>query len=362
MLLSISRPALAQATIEETDSLSELPEATQKSEEESADVFAPPPEETSAQLHSRIIVLLRAPGDQHVMAQLKAELVASSWDVVELRPPRNEPRSLQEIARDLNARAVLRPGADRLSVDIWVYRSSGAASDAEETISVDTPDLAEQLLAFRVTEALRAHGLRFNPPSREKPPPEPSPEAPPPIAPEKPRYRSRGLLWLEGAPAFSLSPGGLPSELSAYASIGVNLHRRWSIGALGSVPLIGQAIEGREGNATIRTHLVGGALDAFVLDGDSRQLAVRVAFVTTISSMRGQAQSGFISRTDTVLTVAPMIGLAGHIGLSPRLQFVGRIAGGATLPELQVRFGEREAASWGQPFLLLTVGLKFSVF
>jgi lambda repressor-like predicted transcriptional regulator len=315
--------------------------------------------------------LLRAEGDEHAMAQIAAELRSSGWTLIELRRPSGFlGDSLATVGDRFRARAVLRARADRMSIDVWAAPDHGGDASIEETIAADNPELARQTLALSVTEALRARGLRVEP-RREVPVVEPPPvvQEPPASAAQRdrgpsgaPRYGDTSGAWLELAPALGLSPGGLPAELSLYASVSLRAHPRWSVSLLGTAPATGQTLSGEEGTATVRTVLLGAAADYYVVAAPNWEAGLRAGVSSAVTMLNGEARPGYTSGEETEIAAAGLGGASLHYKLSRRFRLVSRTQLGWTFQKLSVRFGNREVAVWGQPFVLLTLGVEASAF
>ncbi|HVR21017.1 MAG TPA: hypothetical protein VMS65_15000 [Polyangiaceae bacterium] len=312
----------------------------------------------------RVILLVRTPGDDGVMARLLAELRQSDWHVVEMRPDeRFEATPLGTLAERERASAAVRLDARRGVVELWVQRPNGPV---EETIAApDGPD--EQVLALRVTEALRARGLLVAPPERRAdadplpqtsatnpPPPKPSTSEKAPPAPEE-----RGALALEVGPAVALSPGGLGPLPLLEGDVRLELAERWSLCLLGFLPLGHQSVSADEGEADVKTSFVGGLVElewARLSFGGFRSGVGASAAITTMSGAADDAD--FASSTDTVTTVAPFVRSSFHVTLGRAFRIRSAVVVGATVPEVQIDFGSRSVATWGEPFVVASVALE----
>ncbi|MEY4579375.1 MAG: hypothetical protein RL701_4078 [Pseudomonadota bacterium] len=128
-------------------------------------------------------LIVRVPGDEAVAVPLRAELSSYRFQVVELSErSAGRVRPLADIAQQYSAQAALRAVADQIAVELWI-----AGGDANPTGSVEVvragPGSEPTVLALRVTEVMRARGLRLVlPPSPVpvviEPTPRPTTEAP----------------------------------------------------------------------------------------------------------------------------------------------------------------------------------------
>jgi hypothetical protein len=314
----------------------------------------------------RVLLLVRTPGDERVMELVLAELEPHDWRVVELRPDaRDAPAPLGEIAARQAATAVLRFSRELGAIELWV---AGAAGASEETIATPGEVTSDQVLALRATEALRARGLDFGlrprveePARAEKsaPPPEPLPR-PAPVPPDEPSEPAappaRGLS-LELGPGVSASPGGMGALLLFGAAARADLSEELALSAAAWLPLTSARVRGAEGSADWASSFFGGSLDVSL--ASAGPLAVRAAggALVTVTRMTGAPATGFDGRSDSVVTAVPFLRTTLRAALGDR--FGVWLAGyaGLSFPEVRMSFGEREAARFGRPLLLASIGV-----
>ena len=310
-------------------------------------------------------MLVRTPGDDGVMARLRADLRESQWRILEIRPDeRFERPPLGASAERERASAAIRVDALRGVIELWVLRPDGPV---EETIASDEQH-SEQVLALRGAEALRARGLLPSRPEQGSPAPAvpgatetaPVVDAPPPPR-AKTRPRDAARLWLALGPGVALSPGGLGPLPLAELGLRLDFAERWSLHADGLLPVSPQSVAAAEGEAEVATYLVSGALDfewARLPFGGVRSGLGAGAAVTTMS---GDADTpGFDGATDTVTTSALLLNTSFHADLAKWLRLRSAVVLGTTLPEVSVRFGSNEVASWGRPLFVASVALEAS--
>lgn len=313
----------------------------------------------------RVILLVRMPGDDGIVQRLRADLRDSQWRIVEIRPDeRYEQPPLGASAERERASAAMRIDARRGVIELWVLRPDGPV---EETIGSSDGQHDEQVLALRGAEALRARGLLVSraelpgevaasvPGTTERAPVADSPELPP--APSERDDATR--LWLAIGPGFLASPGGLGPLPVADVGLRLDFARRWSLHASGVLPLSEQAIEAAEGEAEVATSFVTGALDLEWLRLPFGGIRTGVGGGAAFTAMSGVSDSsGFDAVSDMVTTVALLADSSFHADLTDWLRLRASVALGATLPEVSVRFGSREVASFGHPFFVASAVLE----
>lgn len=344
------------------------------------------------ELQKRSILLVRTPGDEAVVHRVRAELQMQGWRIIELSAPGDATFSddLERLAQEQVATAALRVDAVTGQIEIHIARSWG---NIEETLRNDGGVTDAQVLAFRTTEALRAHGLvvganvatpanenhqrttsetgappRRQAASRAAPPKLTGSERSLVTASERPRLPTGELpatgherLRLALAPAIVGSTGGSGMNFSALAAARVRVASRWSLALSGTFPLSSSRVSGFEGWATVASYLIGGAIERNWLRGANWDVALGLGAAAIVTRMTGHAESGFRGATDLVPTAGPFG--YGRLGakLSPRWRLFVLAQMGTSIPKVKVRFGEHEVATWGQPYALVALGLEFSV-
>jgi hypothetical protein len=331
------------------------------------------------------ILLVRTEGDEPIVLLIRAELRASAWLVVEMGPdPRLAQTRLRDLSASQSAAAAIRVHPEQREIELWVAAARGSTEGTLETLSPEGARSDDRVLALRVTETLRARGLKLDRATEATPPPEPEP---PPQPPQPPTAKARpsataqsasddghssssqeereievapatARLALEVAPATAFSAGGLKPSLDGWLALRLRLTRVWSIAGFGLAPFWSERLVGPEGSARISLSMFGGVTDLHLIR--SRwELRVGAGVGGVLSLMKGAAATGFIGADQTVTAVAPF----GHVALTYALGTggfrlcLGTVVG-ATFPELSVRFAMREAARWGRPFALGSLGIE----
>jgi hypothetical protein len=324
------------------------------------------------------------------MSRLRLELRDGGFQVIELEEERPRTESVGTTAERERVNAAVRVDANRGTVTLWVRRPD---SSIEETFTTRGEGPRSQILAIRVAEALRARGLLLPPPpadsageSDEAAPPNASdagPELPKakvaapretvstPARETAPSERSdevsapastpvlpRSGFSIDLAPGIALSPGGLGPFVVGELALRAELVPDVSVACLGIAPLSRQSLARDEGEAEASTYVVGGLLELEWAHFSFGSLRSGAGGGASITRMTGSAASGFQSETDTVTAFTPLVVTSFQVELSRLFELRTAVLGGATLPEVQMAFGQREVASWGRPFAIATLGLE----
>jgi hypothetical protein len=319
----------------------------------------------------RVILIVRTPGDDGVMTRLRAELMSSDWRVLEIRlDERQAPLPLATIAEQQRAGAAVRVDVRNGAVELWIAQPGGAI---QESLAAPDARAHDQVLALRTAEALRARGLLLEPLARPEPEAEPesrggaspvervaqrAPVATPAaiedrgVARAAPSRLDRSRLWLGLGPGIALSPGGLDSGIVGWPGVRLELGR-WSFSAFGVLPVTRAEVSGSEGRARVATWLVGTATEIEW----ARSLVVGVrsglGLGASATTMSGEPAAGYRGVDDSVFAVAGFLRSSITLVLGPSFRVGPLGLVGATVPSARVAFGGREAARWGQPFVVL---------
>jgi hypothetical protein len=339
---------------------------------------------------SRSILLVRTPGDEATIARLELEFGGGAFQIIEQKPgQRPLGETLGVAAERQRVDAAVRVDAARGTVALWVRKADGFV---EETFTAAGETSASQVLAIRVAESLRARGLLLPP----APEPEPGPtETPPPVTSEAPRpaaapqpvtprstastapipvaseaeagsetaslsapARPRSRFALDLGPGVALSPGGLGPLAVVELGVRVRLTHDLALSLLGIVPLTRQSFASDEGEADVTSYVVGSAFELEWARWSFGSIRSGAGGGASITRMSGRAASGFEGGDDTVTAFTPLALSSFQLGLSSSFDLRTALVVGATLPEVQMAFGDREVASWGRPFVVATLGLE----
>jgi hypothetical protein len=315
---------------------------------------------------ARVLLLVRTAGDERVMALLLAELEPHDWRVVELRPDaRDAPAPLGDIAAKQAATAVVRFSRELGAIELWV---AGAAGPSEETIAAPGEATSDQVLALRATEALRARGLDFGSRPRAEEParaetseprsePLPRPEPVLPDEPSEPAARPARGLSLELGPGVSASPGGMGALLVFGVAARADLGEELAVSAAAWLPLTSPSVRGAEGSADWTSSFFGGSLDVSLASAGPVTVRAAGGALVTVTRMTGAPATGFDGRSDSVVTAVPFLRTTLRAALGDHFGVWLSGSAGLSFPEVRMSFGEREAARFGRPLVLASVGI-----
>lgn len=110
------------------------------------------------------VLIARVAGDGPIIMRLRAELGSYNVRVVELGArPEQRTRSLPDLAAQHGAGAAMRAMPAAMAVELWVSGGAANLQPSSELVSAG-PGRDPEVLATRVTEAMRARGLSLPPP------------------------------------------------------------------------------------------------------------------------------------------------------------------------------------------------------
>lgn len=122
----------------------------------------------SAQSDAPVSVLMvRSSGDERLVDALRAELISYRYRVLEITPRAGDRgQALPALAQKYEVEAAVRVDATKNAVELWVQHRSDEEPDSDELVA--SPGPRPELLAVRVTETMRARGLRVPAPAAER--------------------------------------------------------------------------------------------------------------------------------------------------------------------------------------------------
>ncbi len=339
-------------------------------------------------------MIVRTQGDERAIVRLRAELRASAWQVVELGPDdQTDHAALSELAARYHASAALRLRPALAEMELWAAGSARRAG--VETLSGQGPRMDDAVLALRAAEALRAMGLSVDRPGSQaggsgqaassEPQPtaataaeqqddastpaddgarsEASTEAEEAISYSPPLPRISHALWLQLGPALGASPGGVPLTLDGWLGVRVQPQHAWSISLAAIEPLSSARVRAAEGSARVAPLIVALAADAQLdLAANWLSLSLGAGFAAVACRMHGSARAPYQSADSTVWVAAPLARASLSLALSAGLHLLALGELGASVPQISVRFGPRDAAQWGRPFLTALLGFEAALW
>jgi len=338
-----------------------------------ADGPEPPGVEGRQRERSRIAILC-VEGDSFGM-RLAAELRELGFDALLIAPEGEAASgaSLEASAREAGAVAALRGVPSGEGVEVWIAdRVTGKTLLREIEDTGADPDSA---LVLRTVELLRATLLEISIPEApaaeapsaaegarelDVPPPRalaarrgaPSSEAPP-----------LATLRFALAPGFFFSPGGFGPIPAFGAGIEWRLSDNAGLAVLGTIPLARAGIERPEGTVSLTVWTAGAAARVFLAEPQSPWApSIDLGALVLSFESAGYAERGYSAGSSSAWTGAPFarVGLA-H-SLAPPVRVRADLLVSALMQGVSVRVADREAATWGEPMVLLSLGVDAGWF
>ena len=312
------------------------------------------------------VVLVRAHGDaarwseaeQRTMAELRAvgfEVVLVSLDDDDEEVARQRLQGLARANEALAAVHLWRASAGG-EAEIWlVDRVTGKTSIRHVDVSDATPGEADEILAVRVVELLRASLLDIDEPTvhgEVKPSPALErfvPARPPAPTPRlfAPRFGVRGGFSVAG------TPGGLGAmagpSLGAMVAFGPRRRLSLDLDAYATAVqarVVSDAGDARVGVAMARFHFIGWPrADKRVSPGIGAGIGMLVGWT------RGQGQGGYQGRRDATIVALPSTAFDLAVAIVPRVRFRIGLRVGMTFPRLRVVLPGSRTVGAGWPMM-----------
>jgi hypothetical protein len=300
-------------------------------------------------------VVVEGAADDALARRLRSELAAREYAALGREPTVGEdPQALAEavLAQRVGGYVHVAP----TSVEVCARRVRDGALRCER---VDRA-LGDDLVVLQVVEVLRARLLG----AVVEAPVEPEPEAPvaieEPPAPEparEPAIRAE----LDVALGTTIPVDGSPPSLDARLAAGLRIERTWALRVWARLPFVSTRVEAPEGAADLVARTIGleGALALDVGAPWSLELAVAIAggWLTAI----GDATSGVADANVETGYALLAASVAPRVELASGLALLLRVGVGASLPTPVIRFGARDVARFGAPWLTAELGLSATV-
>jgi len=125
----------------------------------------------------------------------------------------------------------------------------------------------------------------------------------------------------------------------------------------GWLPLAGSTVKGPEGSAELRFWSAQAGARVTPWPGARFEPAASLRLGATGSEMVGAAMPPFVSTVDRVVVPTAVLAVDALWRLGAAFGLRAEVFAGLTLPSIVVRFGDRDAARWGQPTVGLTLAL-----
>lgn len=290
-------------------------------------------------------------------ARLTAELATLTLPVVvhELDAGAGE---LAKLADDAHALAAVRVTRDGTALELWQAQLDGPSRQPAslQTILID-PDSGWSVAALSALEALRARLLAS--PRREA-----TARVAPPAGstPPRPRPRLAPWLWLRAAIGAAYSPGGLGYHSQLLASLRVQPRSVLSASVFAALDLRSTTLREPEGAARVHTTLTGLVVEVVPLAQRHVTTALGAGAALAFLRVEGAAaEAGYVARAETIVGAGPVVRASAAARLANWYLLRVELLAAITTPRAVLRFADREVATWGRPFLLLTLGAEFGL-
>jgi hypothetical protein len=310
--------------------------------------------------------------------RLAAELKELGFDALLIEPEgeatsRSSRSSLDASAREVGAVAAIRAVPSGESVEVWIAdRGTGKTLEREMADESADPDSA---LVLRTVELLRASLLDIALPE------EPAGEAPSPpdiaraleirppsaLAAERPLPSSPPpplrVLRFALAPGVLVSPGGFSPMPAFGVGIDWRLTDTTGLVGLGMISLADARAEQPEGTVDLSVWSAGAAVRLFLTEPQSPWApSIDVGAMLLHLTSGARAEKGFIGLSSSASAAAPFVrvGLARSLPLPVRLR--ADVLVSALMQGVSVRVADREAATWGEPMVLISFGVDAGLF
>ncbi|HLV22751.1 MAG TPA: hypothetical protein VKZ49_17795 [Polyangiaceae bacterium] len=297
---------------------------------------------------ARVLIVHADPPDTTVLRRLSVELGALGFDVVRLVSDRQTtPGALDDLAREANAVAAVRLTASERGVEVWIAdRVTGKTLLRDFVIAEGTA--AEELVALRTVELLRASLLELQLPQARQHAEVTPPSAAAKLSQPRPESDAPGGSTVELGPAVLLSPGGVPPAFVA----GIGARFDFGPGGIFAnvlLPTVPGTLEGTQGQAAVSTAIAVLGADLELSDGVLKS-RIGVGMGLVHLRMTGSAVAPFSARTDTITVPAPVLGSSLLYHVTGPFQIGVQLLGGATLSRPVITFADQQVAVWGRPF------------
>jgi hypothetical protein len=269
----------------------------------------------------------------------------------------------QSVADSHAVGAIWIPVGGEGRLEVWVPDSGGTPVQRELTV---TRSDDARVVATSAVELLRANLRELDSRRDHRKLEKERRAAMPGLAPlppdaAAPAERSGPRWGLALGPAITTSPGGLGASLGVQPELRLWLSDTTGISAFGLVPLMNESVSAEEGNAELQIYVIGAGPRLRLLPHSLFGADISAGLLAAIMPMKGAATAPLEGVSDT----ATAAGAFGAVSLSYRLSHTVSVYGVGTLgrlfEEVEVRFADRAAASWGNPFGQASLGIAVLV-
>ncbi len=319
-----------------------------------------------------ILLLVRAEGDEMLLAELRSELQNSRYRLIELRLDARvqEGHSLASLGREQKASAAVRCRARRGTIELWIQRNE---SEIEDLLYREGGVVEPRIEALRITEALRAHGLDLDPlPTVMHAVPEALVAAAMSATSSVVIVPKAGAVTVAATPPHHSWWGGMglgalvgPADREPSWSVLARLDTEWQsrfgVQVTGSYQLVPVRVDGAEGSAEVRIHTL--MVGTFHRVFSTRAFAVLggVSAAGHLVTVRGSANPGYRGTEQSHFLGSGWIEsrVRLQLGSSTRLGFGQGV--GVTSSRLQIKLGDAVRAEWASPVFSLALAVETSL-
>jgi hypothetical protein len=322
--------------------------------------------EARAQSGATLVAIVTADPTSSLTRRVRAELEGVGLDVIVLKPPDEGSTArgpLERAARSVGAVAAVRlVASSEGKVEVWVAdRVTGKAVVRE----LDAPEsgASDAAVAVGSVELLRASLMELHssePPHGDAPATPklealalPSPDASATSASAPPRV---GLSVSAGA---ELGVRGLGPSADANLGLWIRATSRLGVRLIGATSLSPADVSTAAGEVAIRSLLLGAMADLALSEVTGTWVpSVAAGVAAAHVSTTGTAIPPYVSASEDAWAAAPIAGLSLAWAFTPglRLRADGLVAW--ALPEVKVRTPTADVGGWGDPAVMLSLGLE----
>ena len=241
---------------------------------------------------------------------------------------------------------------------MWVVDRITGKVTLRDVVVADEDDQGATL-ALRAVELLRASlmEVRSSHPSRGEV--EPSRAVEELVGRAEPHGPAQFELEVGGA--LSWSPGGLGVAWHVAIAFAWMPHPLIGAHVWVLLPVAPAIVSGPEGEADIFPGLAGAGLRFRWVPDPALELRADVGVAAAMLAMSGRGIPPFVGRTDEVFFAAPYVRVAGAWAFTQLVRLRADLTLGVATPGAAVEFAGREAATWGQPLLVVGLGLDVAL-
>jgi len=230
---------------------------------------------------------------------------------------------------------------------------------------VATPDepLTIELVATRTVELLRAALIDVPSPPPPAPPkatPQRDADAPAPLAHEQATPTRSATLSLLGGPALLYRAGFRPGAHVA-ATLTYMSSARVGVSAAALIPVLPARLTGEEGDVEVSatSYRLSGVAEVLP---PSWPVGLRLSLGVALNRLyvAGAAHSPYLAADEHVVTWSPVAATGLRLPLGSAVSVAAEAAAFIDYPRTVVRLAGREAATWGRPTLVGSLGLEIA--